>query len=195
MRRQWFMPVLALAAAASCGESRGNAHAAAGGASNAGGGAVSWTDDEVLAYTRALAQTLASDAATIEKRVRSAALRSFARRVLFQHKELGGSAYGLITYDVKVPSLGEISLKRHEDGMKQLRQQRDFDVRYVAIIRRTLSDAEEFLNDAGAAQRGDGTTALIEHSYGLVRAEASNAQKIEEALLARRTAPPEPTRR
>lgn len=149
-----------------------------------------WSDAELLAYTRAVAMTLIADAPTIEKRVRSTALRSFARRVVFQQKQIIYRADSLTQREADVPAAGAVTLRRHVDGMKRLASQRDFDLQYVKLVRQTLRDAQARLEGSNYATRGDGMKQLLDYAVSAMRAEGSNARKIEAALLERRAPPP-----
>jgi len=148
-----------------------------------------WTDNEALAYTREVSRALAGDAATIEKRVRSAALRTFARRVAFQHKQIAARADSMLRYNPEISMEQVGTVQRHKEGIDRLQRQRDFDLKYVKLVRQTLRDAQRRFEAARSTARPPAISALLEQAETAVRAEAANAKRIEDALLERRSAP------
>jgi predicted outer membrane protein len=146
-------------------------------------GAGAWSDQELLAYVRLVARTLADDGPMIERRSRSVAVKTFGRRVVLQHdnfRRLADSISG--GRGPLPPLLSTAMLDAHQADMRSLLRGTGFDLAYVRRTRATLHDALIELQRADAARHSDDAARLLGEMRDALRTHIVTADELTAAL-------------
>lgn len=134
-----------------------------------------WSDAETVAYIRDVAATIMADEAVVEQLWENTALPAFVRELVARQRVLRQAADSLAVGGVQPHASGVADIRRHIDAMRRVvRQDGDFDRRYMGIIQQTLADAEARLHQSMDARRSAPVSHLIDRAAAEMRRARSS---------------------
>jgi predicted outer membrane protein len=140
-------------------------------------GAAAWDDGQLIAYVKVASTTLVADGPLVERRARAAAVRSFGRTVVSDHRRVLRLADSLEARRNAVvpPLVSSEVLQEHEAVMRRLARDGPFDTAYVRSTRAVLEEVAGQLAKADSTRHTGAVHELLRRTRTALRSELRTA--------------------